>query len=577
MLDEIGNDAGRAGAPRAWVRRSGAARDGLLLLTFAFGGMTAVFDKMTQVPREAVLFWAVLALAVLDAEGGRDSLRQRRAFAGAAFAASSVFGAIVCHFAERKRITVPDTLRDYLVGGVWAQWLAAMWIYSPMGLELGRRWRGRRASSAAVSEAASGLGSAGPRWSGFMHVQAALLLAFGFWSLLTCFSSTAPARSFLYYSSEAGLYVPFFLLWMRVAGGRESLQAAAKRLGFAALVLGTLAGSAVALIYLGGGEGARRTLTTLPVFDSTPIEPDGAAAGVWRLMFPFGHHNRMAYFSLLCLLLVPLAWTGGGRPSRARLAATIALLALALANLQWTLNRGAMLALGVALGAQVLLAVRRRAVAAAAFAAAAGVLALGPARDRMATLLEPATYNNADSTVNLRFQHWRVALEMIDRNHSLGIGYGWKHVEKNYWDIATRRGWPVNEKVHAHNVWLEIGAESGLPAVALFTFWQLSRCAWLGALWRRRAALGSDAGFVLMLWIGVEIAIFIYSLGNLPTRRSLGVITFGVWSLMAADLVRLESRLRLGSAGAPNLPEPREPAELGFESGAEPAPAEVSA
>src|SRR5205814_5486016 len=95
-------------------------------------------------------------------------------------------------------------------------------------------------------------------------------------------------------------------------------------------------------------------------------------------------------------------------------------------------------------------------------------------KERIVRLTLPATYTDRSSTINLRFEHWAVALEMIKAKPVLGVGYGFKTFEDYYPKIVAEKfGWQDFEAVHAHNVWLQVAAESGIPAVALFFTWSL--------------------------------------------------------------------------------------------------------
>lgn len=402
---------------------------------------------------------------------------------------------------------------------------------------------------------------AGPGFSSrFTRSEAKLLGVLFGWLIVTVILSANPRMSLVDFATEGGIFIPFALMWLFWSPRREDLQIEFKKLGAGILVLGVLAGFIAAMVYITGSSTTREWMETSKHHGSTFVrrEDPTITHSVWRLNFPFGHHNRMAYFSMVASLVA--LWMCFLRKSS--LLARVGWLccaAMSLANLGMTLNRGAWGALVVGLAVMGALRLGRSAL---------WMLLLPPLvfaalpeaqKERIVRLTLPSTYTNARSTINLRFSHWAVALEMTKTKPVFGVGYGFNNFENYYPRIAKEKfGQQDFEAVHAHNVWLETSAESGIPAAVLFFAWSLVRWAMLVRLWKRRASLFPGDVAMLILWIGLECAIQSYCLVNLPLRRSLGLLTWVIWMLMTADITRMANEGRRNTKDTDNLAAPVE-------------------
>lgn len=135
-------------------------------------------------------------------------------------------------------------------------------------------------------------------------------------------------------------------------------------------------------------------------------------------------------------------------------------------------SRGAFLSLGVAL---TVMALKTRwkvpALGAMAFAGVLG-LAVAPEeyRERIVTIFSGS--DEMDGSVKGRLTSWKVAGNMIEANPVVGIGLNKMVKEYNRYTqgIANDKGGGEHFARVAHNSYLQIWAESGTPAYALFMF-----------------------------------------------------------------------------------------------------------
>ncbi|MFI6099335.1 O-antigen ligase family protein [Lentzea sp. NPDC051213] len=182
--------------------------------------------------------------------------------------------------------------------------------------------------------------------------------------------------------------------------------------------------------------------------------------GASRASGPLEDPNDLAYFLVVALpLLIALP---RGR-ARWLLMLTGAVLAAGAAA---TFSRGGALALACA----VAWLVARRGVSVRAIAVAAGGLAViglgamvfaGPALDRA---LAEKSYI-AGTNVDTRELRWQAAARMMADHPVIGVGPGGFRSEY----VAASRNAEIDEQSPvAHNIYLEIGAELGLPGLACF-------------------------------------------------------------------------------------------------------------
>jgi O-antigen ligase len=179
--------------------------------------------------------------------------------------------------------------------------------------------------------------------------------------------------------------------------------------------------------------------------------------GAPRATGPLQDPNDLSFFLVAALpLLIAL-------PHRKFLLPVAAVLAAGAAA---TFSRGG----GLALAAATLWLVARRAVSMRAVAVAVGGLAViglgaavfaGPVLDRA---LAEKSYIAA-TNVDTRELRWQAAARMLADNPVLGVGPGGF---RSSYAAASRNAEIDEQSPVAHNIYLEIGAELGLPGLACF-------------------------------------------------------------------------------------------------------------
>lgn len=254
------------------------------------------------------------------------------------------------------------------------------------------------------------------------------------------------------------LAVVLLVSWARHASGPFALEYAVRWLPF--LVV------AVVLVDVAAREVPVRWVLAAAVAGAVVAAVGGLhslfAAGQPRATGPLEDPNDLAYFLVAALPLL-VAMPNRGRAATAALACAATVLAAGAAA---TFSRGGALALTAAAG--WLLA--RRALPPRALLAAGTALAVlglgaalvaGPALDRA---LREKTHI-ASTNVDTRELRWQAAVRMVAEHPVLGVGPG-----------GFRAGYPaashnaeVDEQTPvAHNMYLEVAAELGLPGFALF-------------------------------------------------------------------------------------------------------------
>ena len=221
--------------------------------------------------------------------------------------------------------------------------------------------------------------------------------------------------------------------------------------------------------------------------------------GMVRIFGTFGHPNTLAAFLVISLPLViavaltPLVTVGTVTRWIVRAGAGAGLVALVL-----TQSRSGWLALGAASAFLIFMAPRRaqRAVVAGALLIAVTVVALGmandtPGLDRFASIVDSQPGRTQVTTATWgqleREAHWGAARSMMLEHPWFGVGAAEfnddfrEHTPE--WRFRVGRG-------QAHNGYLHMGAQAGIPGIAAFVGWIGTM---LFALWRRlRQSTGMD-------------------------------------------------------------------------------------
>lgn len=245
-----------------------------------------------------------------------------------------------------------------------------------------------------------------------------------------------------------------------------------------------------------------------------------------RAQYPLEHHNRLGFLSgLTAMLLFHVGLTTPRWRWVWWLATIIPIWSLVLA-----LNRGGMVGLFIAGTATGLLLNWRWTLVMLVVAVLALALLLPPySRAHFLTPLRADTYRDEMSSMTYRFNGWRGSLRIIGEHPVFGVGYSWKIFERIYPAYAVPE--EVQNKPHAHNNFLEIAIETGIPGAIGFAIFQIGLIgACLLAFLRRRPSL-EMAGL-----LGVLIYIFTVGAISYFLREQLGVIIWGLFGLAVALL-----------------------------------------
>jgi O-antigen ligase len=256
-----------------------------------------------------------------------------------------------------------------------------------------------------------------------------------------------------------------------------------------------------------------------------------ALVGTLRAQFPLEHHNKLGFFSALAALCVFQMAIIHRRRRWLWLAAT----AIPVWALVLTLNRGGLV--GLAAGAftmGVLINWRVALPVTLAVALAIAVFVISPlGRDarissQIRSVFSSQTYDDPISSMTYRFRGWQGSLRIIRDNPLFGVGYSWRNFEDIYPSYAVPE--EVQNKPHAHNVWLEVAVETGLLGAIGFAVFQLGLlAASIRAHWRR-----PDSWLALL--IGLQMIIFVVGLISYYMREQLGILIWAVFGMSLAWL-----------------------------------------
>jgi probable O-glycosylation ligase (exosortase A-associated) len=171
--------------------------------------------------------------------------------------------------------------------------------------------------------------------------------------------------------------------------------------------------------------------------------------------------------------------------------------ALILHTIMLTFSRGAMVGLlAVAVTAFVMMPKRPKFIGALVLTIAVAAYFTGPQlMDRYASTFVPG--EERDASAESRLDLWKDCLEVIKEYPVFGVGpANWRVVARNY-------GWPEGKS--AHSVWMETGAELGIPGALLLMLFFGSA---IVRLWPVARARQTEANYYeVVLASGVVLAI----------------------------------------------------------------------
>lgn len=436
------------------------------------------------------LGWALLLVSVLlDQEG---HLRRRLALTAGLSAASCMAG-----FALRAASESPAAGGDALYWlwyyRAWPQYLITLWFAT-------RLIEPRSAATA-------------PREVRALSWMLVLLAAWQFSGLT---ASLDAETSISIYRLDAGNYlvatVALIRLWLE---GPRALRVTA-----AALVAG-----AAFQVLAAGGVAIRALLADAATL--TTMAADGLIGlddwhRTWRIHYPLKGHNRLGAAMVINFFIFLFGYV---RSRDARIAALFAAGAIAAFLLSIaSMTRAATLVMVIGL-LPLLLGVRGRRLL---IIPAALLLALpfvsGTRLAYVRTAVTPSELMRENSSLRMRVRGWHGALLMMREHPWSGIGYGPENFYAVYGERYESRTGDTETKRHAHNVFMETGAESGLPALAFLLALTALRWTLLA-----RALRTSPRDPSLLLWLGFELAMFLFLQFFHMHKRNQGILFQGYW------------------------------------------------
>ncbi|MEE9217593.1 MAG: O-antigen ligase family protein [Acidobacteriota bacterium] len=365
----------------------------------------------------------------------------------------------------------------------WGSWL---WV---LGLALGASVAASQILLGLAAIAALGaLFACGPR-PRFHPPPGSLPLAlYAGWSLISAAASGSPLLSLLHTKELLLLGVPLLGVALLRGGGEVD------RAALALLAAGNI---------LAAWGIAQYALGDFNVFE--------------RIRGPLSHHLSFAGI-LLLLFVAAVAWSASCEPRLRRLA----LLSLAPLALALLLNQSRSAWIGAAAGLLVLCFTPRRRLPVALLVAGTLAVGLHPQfQHKLTSLMNPA----ADTSLRARAAMLRTGARMVAERPWLGTGPGL--IEPAYARLQPA-DYPLPRVGHLHSTPLQIAAERGVPALAVWgAFWvallRAVRRPHAGAVGRARAELRSaaaacSAAFLLM-------GLFEYNFGDAePSTLMLGLL-----------------------------------------------------
>lgn len=224
---------------------------------------------------------------------------------------------------------------------------------------------------------------------------------------------------------------------------------------------------ATALV-LGGAAAALYGLSAVP---SAAEASDSitAAADLNRITGTVGDPNLLASLLLVGSIMALALALDRGRAAAGRVLCAIAA-AICFVAIVATVSRGGIIALGVALLATILFAGKRRGRAVAGIAILAAIATtyvLAFASESQLARLETADGGSGRTDI------WKVGWRMVEDNPGHGVGAGNFNVSSVHYLLiepgaVARSDYIVDTPAVAHNMYLEVLAELGIPGLILF-------------------------------------------------------------------------------------------------------------
>jgi O-antigen ligase len=345
---------------------------------------------------------------------------------------------------------------------------------------------------------------------------------------------------------SSALYVPVALMaWMLISLfsaldetlAIKQLISVAGGVTFACVILASCRGLRDLRVFLGGFVISTTVLAATALSsrqDFSGASYEGAQVLRGRLQGAFEHPNQLG---ALCAMATPVAagFALGGRSRRVRIAAAVMLVVI-LAALALSLARGAWLGAAVAAVFMVVTLPEARQKLLTFGVPVALVFALlfsfMPNNEPVQVVTQRAEAFTTLSPYDDRDSIWREALREIKADPWTGQGPG------NFVVASSRAGSEAStvSAFHAHNLFLNWGAESGLPAAMLLGLFAIALAAASRTASRATRRRGDPADRAIV--IGVAGALLTaLAQGAVDYTHGNSVVHIALWGLIGALLV----------------------------------------
>jgi putative inorganic carbon (hco3(-)) transporter len=315
----------------------------------------------------------------------------------------------------------------------------------------------------------------------------------------------------------------------------KQLIAIAGGITFASVILAACRGMRDLRVLLGGFTVSATVLSVMALFDRQDFQStyEGSQVVTGRLQGAFEHPNQLG---ALCAMAGPIAaaLALGGRTKRVRVAAAV-MLVLIVAALALSLARGSWLGAGVAALFMVLtLREARQKLLLFGLPTVLVFVALWNVipKDDVAIVTQRAEAFTTLSPYDDRESIWSEARREIREDPWTGQGPG------NFIVASARAGSEAStvSAYHAHNIFLNWAAESGLPAALLVLLFGAALAGAGAVASAGTRARGDPADHAIVIGIGAALLTILtqgfvdYTLGN-------SVVHIAFWALVGAMLV----------------------------------------
>jgi putative inorganic carbon (HCO3(-)) transporter len=339
--------------------------------------------------------------------------------------------------------------------------------------------------------------------------------------LISCLASHSPSVSWRFFRKEMLFYAITFLGITLGVPNRRDLSRLVMTIALGGLVA-TAAGVATYYHFLHGADEVTRLVWSDEKVVGQDVPGD---LNHLRAQFPLRHHNKLGFFAALSTLL--LVHLGVTRRRTRWLWVTAALVPLWALGL--TLSRGAMAGLAVgALGAAVLSNWRCTLFLLVGGTALMGAISSTRVGLQIRSIVDPVTYTDPFSSMTFRRRGWTGAFKMIQDHPLTGVGYSWKNFKDLYPSYALPE--EIENKVHAHNDWIEYAVEIGVLGALGLAVFQIGLLGASVRVWRR------TRDPTLPFLVGLQLTILVAGMVDFYQRQTLGLIIWAVFGICVAWL-----------------------------------------